>query len=194
MLAVQSDYVDVRDVLDAGDIVLFGSDSIVSRIVKTATESPISHVGAILPLHLPSGERRMLMIESVASGVTVRRLSRAIKDASGDVWIARLSEKARNRTDLNVYLDWLLSQEGKRYDALGAVWSQISRWVGITPTSETGRLFCSEAIAGALVAAGTLPTTTNVSAMRPVDIVSIDIWSGLCIQVKSDGAESTNVG
>lgn len=182
---------DELNALRLGDVVAFGGDTVVAKTVKEATNSPVSHVGIVVPM-FPStslvtrgrsvpGE--MLILESVGIGTVLRRLTRRVNTFHGRVWILPLSEESRKRMNAADLFSFLMSQEGKPYDVGGAVWSQVLRWFGKRPEEDLARIFCSELIAGAYVVSGVLPVV-NVSAARPIDLCRMDVWGPRYFQVK----------
>ena len=70
-------YKDARRMMRCGDLIAFGGQGVVSKIIKTATNNPISHVGTILQTSIPTLHGILVnqVIESVVRRKAVQGLS-----------------------------------------------------------------------------------------------------------------------
>ena len=93
-------YKEVRDHMQPGDIIAFGGKGNFSGIIKWATRSAVSHVGIILQSKLlindnPQDGMFNQIIESTSlngfSGVTISGLSDRIDTYDGEIWWLPLS-------------------------------------------------------------------------------------------------------
>jgi hypothetical protein len=107
------DYVELRDSVKDGDLVLFKGRHIVSRIIAWVTGSKYTHSGIVAWW----GERVMLL-EATVGGVKARLMSTAVGEYSGkaDLYIC-LSDKL----DRTLLLNTARRELGKAY----AYWSLV---------------------------------------------------------------------
>lgn len=161
-------YSDIRDQMKPGDVIAFGGNGFVSSVIKSVTDSDISHVGIIMR----SEDSHNYIIESNGkTGVCVRLMSSRLEEYEGDVWWLPMSVAF----DKSVFIDFLMRQEGKEYDAPQAIGSALD---GIPDCQENlDRLFCSELVAAALEYVGAIPNV-NASEMTPADVCRFDIYEG----------------
>ncbi len=113
-------YQNIRHELDTGDIVIFGGQYRLSKLIRLATRFPASHVGMIIR----KGNRVSFVEASEGDmypereGVIVNYFSNSIPFYKGDIWIARLSSEIRTEKKLDVEKtdQFLMDQVGKRFD------------------------------------------------------------------------------
>jgi hypothetical protein len=200
-------YLNNRDKIKAGDIIAFGGNWWISNIVKWATGGPVSHVGIVLETKVVLGDnpqpgRIVQLIESTSlngfNGVTINRLSERLKVYDGEAWWLPLSDEVRTKFDEKTFFDFMLHQEGKRYDfaqviqagidipgwliSLSKRWPQLFNFLsdlaGIFQNKEDlDRYFCSELAGAGLKIAGVLRDNTNVSELSPMDLVRFNLYS-----------------
>jgi uncharacterized protein YycO len=143
--------------LQAGDIIVSTTDSRISRAIRHATASPVSHA----LLYIGNGE----VVEAVREGVVVRSLQEALDDASLGVVYRTSMEPEQILTAITT----AASHEGANYDYLGAILSPSEDLCGVL--SSDGRFFCSELVVEALDEAGIDLTGRSPECSTPNDIV-----------------------
>jgi hypothetical protein len=187
-----SPYAEVRSRIQPGDVIAFGGHSPVSRLIRAATRSPISHVGIVRQTKVLTDTTDRIFVELVESttldgfsGVTTQRLSVRVATFPGEVWWLPLSVAARSRFDERAFWEWVYAQDGKPYDALQAIGSALDLLIP-DQAEDLARLFCSELVAGALEAAGVLPAL-NASEITPADLVRLAIYDGV-VQLSGEPA------
>jgi len=184
-------YASVREAMRPGDVIAFGGRSPFSNLIKRFTLSPVSHVGIIRQsqMRTESGARYFNELTESTSldgrvGVVTSRLSGRLDQYEGEAWWLPLSLATRAGLDHERYFEWLYAQEGKPYDFFGAVATSLEGLplLGAAVVEDFGRLFCSELAAGALEAAGALPSI-NASGVTPIELCRFRIY-GKCVQLK----------
>jgi hypothetical protein len=192
----------LRPVIQPGDIIAFGGECIISKIIMLATNSPVSHVGIVERTNQDNGFWTNMLMESTTlngtSGVVRTRLSERLQDYRGRVWWLPLSEETRAKLDMDKFWIWLENQNGKPYNARGAIKSAldifekipfIGKWFRNRESYK--RLFCSHLVAGALKAAGVLPQGINPSEITPRDLTAMRLYS-YDVQLKGEVKEVKN--
>ena len=173
-------YKDARRIMQPGDTIAFGGSGIVSKIIKTATNSPISHVGTILQTSIPTLHGILVnqVIESVGkkkggAGVTINRMSDHIEDYNGSIWVLPLSTRSREDFNQAMFFSFLLEQVGKEYDLPAAIGSALD----FIPDNkeDLDKLYCSELVSAAFEKVGIIGEI-NASEMTPKDVCSFDIY------------------
>ena len=182
----------LRDRMRPGDIIAFGGKSQFSEAIKWFTRSVVSHVAIVLKTSRTDTQKPGYfnqIIESTARdgkyGVMISRLSRTLNRYEGEVWWLPLADHIHDQLDHDRYFDWLMSMEGRPYDAKQAVLSAVDMFGGLTENREDyEKLFCSELAAGALKAGGVIPGSVNPAEVTPQDLVSWRIYTGDYVQLK----------
>lgn len=176
-------YTEVRARIQPGDVIAFGGHMPVSRLIRAATRSPVTHCGVVRQTRVLRDTTDRYFVEVAEStslegfsGVSTQRLSARVAMYRGEVWWLPLSAAARCRFDERAFWDWVYAQEGKPYDALSAVGAALDLLMP-DQAEDFSRLFCSELVAGALEAAGVLPPM-NASELTPADLVRLAIYDG----------------
>lgn len=145
------DYTAIRPVIKTGDIVFFNGRGFVSWLIRFFTGLP-TH-GAIV---MRTESDRIVLMESTMlvegkRGVFQSLLSERAAAFEGEVWIARLSPDARRQLDTAKVEAWLLAQQGKYYDIIGAVYEGLEQLLPFLPESDYSRaFFCTRLCMAAL--------------------------------------------
>lgn len=166
-------YIDVRILMRPGDVLAFGGKSRFSSIIKMATGSEVSHIAVVIKSRA-AGENLNWMAESSTGGVKHRRISQAIDTYDGEVWWLPLSPESRGRFDVFRFEAFADEHLGKPYDDFQCLLEPLS-----VNSEDFDKFFCSEFGAGALKAAGVLPTRVNASRTNPKEMCSFSIYSGV---------------
>lgn len=171
--------------LRPGDIILSTTNSHISKAIRKMTSSPVSH--SILYI----GDNKV--IEAIGSGVVMRSIDDALKDASLAV---AFEHPNITNPQINRIIDFAKSKIGKKYDKVGIVrqagfqidkkticerFSDSGRkakcinWVGKINlgTSTNDEFFCSELILAAYQNAGLPLTITPPHWNSPEDIAEL---------------------
>lgn len=183
-------YKNIRTELDTGDIIIFGGQYRMSKIIRLVTRFPVSHVALII-----RENDRISFIEASEGdmypereGVIISQFSNSIPFYKGDIWIARLAADVRKSADIGKMKAFLQEQVGKGYDYhnMPKAGFDFLDWIGITRSEENlSQMFCSELVAAGLKAAGILPEDINVSEVSPADIVKYKIFEPTYYQIKA---------
>jgi hypothetical protein len=197
---------DIISIVQPGDILAFsGKGNIISDLVRFATGSIVSHVGMVLNAQLGTDQPKIIESTSLGgfSGVTVTDLVMRCTYYPGLIWYLPLNADLQKKVDSKKLDYWLIQQKGKQYDTWGAVesallqWEQsdywhklVSYWPSIASSKPGDKTvphwFCSELASAALQQVGILPQSLNPDLIRPTDLVSMQIYSGTCYQLKGD--------
>jgi hypothetical protein len=181
-------YRNLREHIRTGDVIAFGGKGNFSSIIKRFTRSPVSHVGVCLQRTMlgdDSGRFFLEIIESTSlrgfSGVVVQRMSEALDNYDGDVWVLQLSEESRTRFSEEAFTQAMFATVGKRYDMAQAIGSAVDV---IMPEQreDFSKFFCSELVAHGLESAGVL-WDVNSSEITPIDLCRMPIFADVYTQV-----------
>ena len=188
-------YREVRDQMRPGDVIAFAGRGLVSRAIAWRTRTHITHVGVVDRVER-NGDTRVLVTESTSLdgriGVVTSYLGKRVLEYSGEVYWLPLSSHVRRFLDLPLFWAWLRAQDGKPYDARGALkagldlldWIPgLGRWT--RGTEDYGRLFCSEHLAGAWRSGG-LPVVANPAEVTPRDVTEWAIYEQPARQISGD--------
>ncbi len=192
-------YSQERSKMKPGDVIAFGGKGNFSEIIKWATRSSVSHVGVIIQSKMildgaaqPGFFNQIIESTSLNgfSGVIISRLSDRINRYDGEMWWLPLSQAARKKLKLKQFFDWCLHQEGKPYDASGAVKSALDALDNVPivggatrNVEDFSRFFCSELVAGALEK-GRVIKKINASEVTPIDLCKFKLYGDDYFQFK----------
>jgi hypothetical protein len=160
-----------REIL-SGDILLYESDTIFSRIIKRVTHSRYSHAGIAVWWN-----QRLMVMEAVGRGVGVTPLSTNIKRHQGRIhWFSLkqpVSAAQRRRMIIKAQ-----EELGKDYDLWNAIWVGIKLLFNWQPEKRDAlkrqqKFFCSAYVAHVYNSAGIdLKPGLSDSSMVPEDIAT----------------------
>ena len=184
-------YKNIRDKLQTGDLVIFGGHYRLSKLIRSWTRFPASHVASIIR----KGDRIRYVEASEGDmypereGVIVSDFSNSIPFYKGDIWVARLRKDIREKIDEKKFYDFLMNQVGKEYDyddMAKAGFDKLDNLVPLTRNKEDeSALFCSELVAAAYKHVGILPESTNFSELTPAEIIKLKIYEPRYHQIKA---------
>ncbi|MEO5371240.1 MAG: hypothetical protein H7833_14300 [Magnetococcus sp. DMHC-1] len=179
-----------------GDVIAFSGSGSFSELIKFSTLSSVSHVAVIMQTKLmvdgdPQSGMFNQIIEAVTTqGVVIKRLSDKLKDYDGEIWWLPLRRSLQKSMDKKKFFDFLIHQEGKKYDMPQAVKSALDASDNIpligklTHNQEDfSAFFCSELVAGALETAGAIKHL-NASEVTPIDLCRFAIFNDDYYQIK----------
>ena len=163
-------YNNIRSELKLGDVVFTRDSSIVSKTIRAATCSGVSHVGAVLWNTLLDTDR-VICVESQAYGPQFTFMSDLLERyRKGHVFVARpMAAFSRTRFTAN-----MINVHHSEYDWRGAGLSWLP-WV--LTKDNSSKFFCSELVACAMSKAGSLYRYVNASRVTPGDLLRWKIWA-----------------
>jgi hypothetical protein len=196
-------YDEVKQEIRPGDVIAFGGRGGFAGVIKWATVSTVNHVAIVLGSDPPlegeadagPGMQGIRIIESTSSldkypGVNIRELDERVEGHEGEVWWLPLSEKSRQKLDLERFHSFLLLQVGKSYDSLQAFKSapdfveDVPLLSRMTRSEEDfSRFFCSELVSAGLETGGTIGSL-NCSEVTPMDLCMFSIYQQRYYQLK----------
>lgn len=195
MAMIKADYKDVRNRMRPGDIIAFGSESVVSDIIRWATKSTVSHVAVVLQSKMVIDNVIQdgffnQVIEANLNGVTTNRLSNYANSFDGDLWWLPLSDEIRKKLDIQKFFNFLLDQTDKKYDITQAVKAALDS-MDKTPVlnnltlnqEDFSKFFCSELAAAAFEKGGIIKSL-NASEVTPIDLCRFNIFSNDYYKIK----------
>jgi hypothetical protein len=159
-------YEEARKRVRTGDVVAFGGTGLLSRIIKAAGKTVVSHAGVIFaPL---SGEKEPQFIESTVRldgadptwRVQTTCFEARWEEYSGEVWVLPLAPGIRDEHfDEKKFCDFLESAIGKVFDipeGLRIIIKEMLESLQDQALVEEDYYFCSELVAEAFIQAGTV--------------------------------------
>lgn len=179
-----TNYEEIRDQIQTGDVIAFGGTKRLSSLIKTFTRSPISHVGIVTVIEDPEvGESQKVLYESTSlsgfAGVQIHYLSHTVFDYIGDVWHLPLSVNSRNKLNTKKLKLFLRNQLGKPYDSIQAAKSALDLFEDtlsfLKNTEDYSKFFCSELVTAALEASGVIGEI-NASEITPIELCRFKIY------------------
>lgn len=131
-------YIDVRDEMRTGDLLLWNHHTLVGGLICAATNSDVNHASAVLRMAEYEGEeRRRYHIEAIGKGVVLTRLYPVFAEMEGEAWWYPLKEEWNGRR--GEIGRRMVDMVGTPYD-FGSVFRNIFGHV----SADARRLFCSE--------------------------------------------------
>ncbi|MCK5617465.1 hypothetical protein KAR91_87185 [Candidatus Pacearchaeota archaeon] len=161
-------YKALRRYMQSGDLIEWGSASIVGGIIRFFTKKEVNHSSILLNLDSFEGlKERRFILEALEHGVELNLMSKRLKDFEGSVFWSPLKPEYNHLR--NGIAAWALERVGIDYD-YSSLFSNIFGKV----SQDAKKFFCSEYYHMAMVAAGILP---KAKAARPGEFDKFDIHS-----------------
>lgn len=198
-LASLKRYSEVRHLIQPGDIIAFGGNSLFSRWAKLTTSSVVTHVAVVLQSQVV--ERPHLhpvnkLIEATSyqgkKGVIINTLGERLSGYDGDIWWLPLANHIRRdlHQSLDRFTEFLQEQEDKAYDIwqlFGSAVDALDHVPGLHRITKNlpdfSRWFCSELAAEAFHVAGVI-NNVNASEVTPIDLCRFNIFASEYVQLK----------
>jgi uncharacterized protein YycO len=177
------------DALEPGDIILSTTSETVSRVIRGATGSEVSHAA----IYVGNGE----MAEALGDGVSIKPVATGIMDDSVAVAFRYPGLTAQQAQQVS---DFARGAAGRKYDYWGVIdqaryklapafcatlgagaRAQCESWVGSVDlgTSRNDSFYCSELVIAAYQAAGVQLTNGSVQTQSPEDIAQLRLTNTL---------------
>lgn len=180
-------YDGIRGDLRTGDIVLFSGKGFLSWLIKQATRSQWSHVGLVLVLpefdfvtlwesttlsNIPD-----LFTRKPTHGVQLVPLRQRLATYTGGISIRHLF-RPLNEAETELALGVRRKLQGRPYER--KTWQLIRAaldWRWSASGRDLSSVFCSEAVAEFLQAAGRIPAAIASSEWTPADLAIVAGWT-----------------
>lgn len=193
-MLIQKNYHEIREQIQQGDVIAFSGKGHVSELIKLFTLSSVSHVAIVMKSTDITNEGKEIIINDIIesttldgfAGVVVNRLSKRLKQYSGEAWWLPLNDTTRQRIDFDIFYKWLKSQKRKLYDT----WQAIGSGFDFIPDNKEDfdKFFCSELVAAALEKSGGIPDT-NCSEITPAELCRWNIYEENYYQLSGERKE-----
>lgn len=193
------DKTKVLDLVQPGDIIAYGGNSLFSRWTKLTTNAQVTHV-AMVSLETCDKNHRQIFEATDYDGertVMSNPLHERINTYDGDMWWLPLSQEARFRYNqqaeqCHTFLSQQIDKDYDIWQLFGAAVDFIDHLPIIGRLSynkeDTTRWFCSELIAAGLREAQ-IVELDNVSEVTPIDICRYAIFAPAYYQIKGERTE-----
>ncbi len=176
-------YLDVRDQIENGDVLLFRGSLLHSRIIQRWTKSVYSHVGLALWIRT-DGVKRLMVIEAMEGrGVQLYPLSEYLQKGDHVDWFA-ITEDSIQRDKV---VAWAMARLGRDYASpwqflrsFGFFTKRLANLLGLATKVDPNRWFCSWFAAQALRAGGWVPPESE--RLPPEQSTPGDISLYSCLQ------------
>lgn len=181
-----SDHMSLPSELAAGDVVAVSGGKLHSRLIRSVTGSPYSHVAIVVALQPGStGHSIWYVCEAMEpGGVRLLPLLSYLRDCrERGTPVAWYRIRPHAEVDRVKVVDFALAQIGKRYANLrqfrlswGCITRGVRRLLGMRYRYDTDpeRWFCSELVAASLHAGGArLPSARIAAEMSPADVLRL---------------------
>lgn len=161
-------YNALRKYMKSGDLIEWGSASMVGGIIRFFTKKDVNHSSILLNLDLFEGlKERRFVLEALEHGIELNLMSKRLNEFKGTVfWSPLKPEYDHLRNEIAA---WALERVGIDYD-YPSLFSNIFGKVSL----DGKKFFCSEYYHKAMVAAGILP---KAKAARPGEFEKFNIHS-----------------
>ncbi|MEA2065887.1 MAG: hypothetical protein U9O65_02110 [Thermotogota bacterium] len=161
-----SEYKALRKFMKSGDLIEWGSASMIGRIIRFFTKKQVNHSSILLNLDRFEGlENRRFVLEALEHGIVLNLISMRLEDFKGDVFWSRL--KPEYDPYRNKIAAWSLERIGTKYDYHSLLKNMFGK-----VNQDAKKFFCSEYYHMAMVATGILP---EGKAARPGEFQKFDI-------------------
>ncbi len=173
------DYATARKVVQSGDVVAFGGKSLLSKIVKAAGKTVVSHSGVIVTAL--AGDTEPQFFESTVrlkgsnpvSGARVTSFQNRWNEYDGELWLLPLAAEIRKEFfDEPAFRDFVAEADGKDFDlgeGFAIIWREILEQLEGSDLVAEQYYFCSELVADAFLHAGTI-ADVDPSEVSPKDL------------------------
>jgi len=146
-----TEYNALRKYMKSGDLIEWGSASMIGGIIRFFTKKKVNHSSILLNLDTFAGlEERRFVLEALEHGVELNLMSTRLKDFKGSVYWSPLKlEHDSLRSEIAA---WALQRVGTDYDyksLFANIFGKVSQ--------DGKKFFCSEYYHMAMVKAGILP-------------------------------------
>lgn len=177
-------YETARKQVRTGDVVAFGGTSLLSKMIKAAGKTVVSHVGVIVA-PLRGGEEPRFFESTVRLsggdpvwGAKITSFRDRWEEYDGEVWLLPLDETIRaQQFDEKRFRDFAAANEGNSFDIPEGLRILIKEFLEELDEILPGEhYFCSEIVADAFLAAGTLPEL-DPSDVSPKDLCRWRMYS-----------------
>jgi hypothetical protein len=184
---LESEYGTIRAHVRPGDVIAFGGNGLVSRFVRLAGGSSVSHTGIILAAATATEEP--VLAESTVDfttkpptlNVTRGSLETRYQRYDGMAWWLPLSAQVRRMLDLPQLVRFLESAQGQPFDVPGGLLVVLldlyQRVRGHEYEEDYRTYFCSELVARALESGGAVGPV-DPSLVSPTDLCRWEIYEG----------------
>lgn len=157
-------YTRARPEFTDGDVLLFRGRGPMSRMIRTLTTSPYSHVGLVMRF-----EGHVYCVEAVGKGVRLILMSEAVRQYHGGIDYYRLREATPEQR--RGALGFCLQQLGKLYDHAGLLRFLAVLVLRRKPRAWRDRYwFCSELVAAAYRSHGITLAPERPAYTSPADL------------------------
>ena len=148
-------YEEMRDFIQCGDLFEFGGNSLIGKVIRFFTKQQVNHsaLGMSINEYSNHAGNRKFVLEADSYGIVLNTSSKDVQDclkSGGAVFWYPLA--AIHDSKRILMADWALQMVGTKYDYGSLFKNAISK-----VNASVRKLFCSEFVFVALVAAGVLP-------------------------------------
>ena len=143
-------YLAIRPEINTGDLLEWGSSTIIGKAIRFVTRKDVNHDSLALRFDRFDGLlNRRFCLEALEHGIELNLLSRRLENFKGQVYWYKLKPEYNNKR--SAIAGWALKQVGVKYD-YGSLFKNLLGRV----STDARRFFCSEYYFMALEAVGIL--------------------------------------
>lgn len=170
-------YLEVRNQMKTGDVILWKTTSPVSWAIRVFSGGDFNHASLIVDIDgYDELVDRKFLLESVSSGVVLSSLSRKLKEHHGEAyWFSLKDEYNDKRMDIG---NWSFQQVGVKYDYIG-----LFRQIFGRISANADLFFCSEFPYFAWKNVSIPMNNPSKLAPRPGDIPDLGIFKNDVIKL-----------